>query len=182
MPISRYFHGHGEDVMRKMIKHYGADKGKQVFYAKANKSGQNPKVHGELEKDQEFESIRNKVLNFDPKMTLERSEHSPMEKEAKSQGSLSKKFTSEYLMGSSHKSHADGKPVTTDDMKMSDEHKRRRREIDDINSTAGRIKASIKYNHIHKMEHERAETRATNALKSHMAGKMASKYMTMKGY
>ena len=37
MPISRYFKGHGEEVMSNMTKEYGAKKGKQVFYATANK-------------------------------------------------------------------------------------------------------------------------------------------------
>ena len=37
MPISKYFKGHGEEVMSNMTKEYGAKKGKQVFYATANK-------------------------------------------------------------------------------------------------------------------------------------------------
>lgn len=42
MPISKYFKGHGEEVMSNMTKEYGAEKGKRVFYATANKKGQKP--------------------------------------------------------------------------------------------------------------------------------------------
>jgi len=42
MPVSRYFGGHGEEVLANMIKQYGAKKGKSVFYATANKQGQAP--------------------------------------------------------------------------------------------------------------------------------------------
>lgn len=37
MPISKYYHGHGEEVMKNMKKEYGDKKGESVFYAKANK-------------------------------------------------------------------------------------------------------------------------------------------------
>jgi len=37
MPISKYYGGHGSEVMSNMTKEYGAKKGKQVFYATANK-------------------------------------------------------------------------------------------------------------------------------------------------
>lgn len=37
MPINRYFKNHGEEVMSNMKKEYGPKKGKQVFYATANK-------------------------------------------------------------------------------------------------------------------------------------------------
>ena len=37
MPVSKYYSGHGQSVMRKMKKTYGAKKGKSVFYATANK-------------------------------------------------------------------------------------------------------------------------------------------------
>lgn len=40
MPLEKYFGGHGKEVMSKMKKKYGGDKGKQVFYATANKRGQ----------------------------------------------------------------------------------------------------------------------------------------------
>jgi len=36
MPLSKYFKGKGEQVMSDMQDRYGADKGKQVFYATAN--------------------------------------------------------------------------------------------------------------------------------------------------
>ena len=37
MPISKYFKGHGEEVMADMVRKHGAKKGKQIFYATANK-------------------------------------------------------------------------------------------------------------------------------------------------
>lgn len=39
MPLSKYYGGHGEEVMRKMKKKYGEEKGESVFYATANKRG-----------------------------------------------------------------------------------------------------------------------------------------------
>lgn len=39
MPLSRYFKGKGKQVMSDMQDRYGADKGKSVFYATANKQG-----------------------------------------------------------------------------------------------------------------------------------------------
>jgi len=36
-PLANYFGGGGEKVMQNMKKEYGADKGKKVFYATANK-------------------------------------------------------------------------------------------------------------------------------------------------
>lgn len=39
MPISKYYGGHGSEVMSKMKSKYGAKKGKSVFYATANKRG-----------------------------------------------------------------------------------------------------------------------------------------------
>lgn len=43
MPVNEYFKGKGSEVLAKMLKEYGAKKGKQVFYATANKQGQKPK-------------------------------------------------------------------------------------------------------------------------------------------
>ena len=43
MPVSKYFKGHGEEVMGAMTKEYGEKKGKEVFYATANKKGMKPK-------------------------------------------------------------------------------------------------------------------------------------------
>jgi hypothetical protein len=37
MPLSKYFKGSGEKVMKNMKKQYGEKKGEQVFYATANK-------------------------------------------------------------------------------------------------------------------------------------------------
>lgn len=42
MPVSEYFKGSGEKVMSDMKKRYGAKKGKQVFYATANKNKMKP--------------------------------------------------------------------------------------------------------------------------------------------
>jgi hypothetical protein len=36
MPLSKYYGGHGEEVMQKMIKKYGKKKGKKIFYATAH--------------------------------------------------------------------------------------------------------------------------------------------------
>ena len=38
MPLSKYFSGSGEKVMKNMKKEYGEEKGKRVFYATANKN------------------------------------------------------------------------------------------------------------------------------------------------
>ena len=46
MPISKYYGGHGKEVMDEMTKRYGKDKGKQVFYATENK--RKKKKHDEL--------------------------------------------------------------------------------------------------------------------------------------
>ena len=40
MPLEKYFGGHGPEVMRSMKKKHGEKKGKQIFYATANKRGQ----------------------------------------------------------------------------------------------------------------------------------------------
>ena len=37
MPISKYYKGHGEEVMASMKKEYGSKKGERVFYATKNK-------------------------------------------------------------------------------------------------------------------------------------------------
>ena len=42
MPLAKYFKGKGEEVMDDMQSRYGDKKGKSVFYATANKQGQNP--------------------------------------------------------------------------------------------------------------------------------------------
>jgi len=44
MPVSEYYKGHGLKVMESMLKQYGSKKGKQVFYATANKKGAKPKA------------------------------------------------------------------------------------------------------------------------------------------
>ena len=46
MPLSKYYKGHGEEVMRAMKKEYGEEKGERVFYATANKrKGLGPSEH-----------------------------------------------------------------------------------------------------------------------------------------
>ena len=40
MPISKYYGGHGSEVMNNMEREYGPDKGKRVFYATLNKRKQ----------------------------------------------------------------------------------------------------------------------------------------------
>ena len=42
MPLSKYYAGKGPKVMESMSKEYGPKKGKQVFYATANKMGVAP--------------------------------------------------------------------------------------------------------------------------------------------
>lgn len=51
MPVSKYFKGHGSEVMANMKKEYGGKKGESVFYATANKHDLKPsakvrKKHG----------------------------------------------------------------------------------------------------------------------------------------
>jgi hypothetical protein len=43
MPLSKYFGGGGEKVMKNMKKEYGEKKGKQVFYATSNKNKKHEK-------------------------------------------------------------------------------------------------------------------------------------------
>jgi len=42
MPIDKYYGGHGSKVMTSMMKEYGEKKGKNVFYATANKRNAKP--------------------------------------------------------------------------------------------------------------------------------------------
>ena len=37
MPIGKYYKGHGQEVLEKMIASYGKKKGTSVFYATSNK-------------------------------------------------------------------------------------------------------------------------------------------------
>lgn len=43
MPVSKYFGGHGSEVMSNMKSEYGDKKGKSVFYATANSRGERAK-------------------------------------------------------------------------------------------------------------------------------------------
>jgi len=42
VPISKYYKGHGSEVMSDMKARYGDKKGESVFYATANKRKMNP--------------------------------------------------------------------------------------------------------------------------------------------
>ena len=51
MPLSKYYSGHGSEVMTKMKKKYGKKKAKSVFYATSNKRTKHKgKVQTELRK------------------------------------------------------------------------------------------------------------------------------------
>lgn len=39
MPLNSYFKGDGAKVMRRLVKEYGPEKGKRMFYALAAKQG-----------------------------------------------------------------------------------------------------------------------------------------------
>lgn len=46
MPLSKYYGGRGEKVMKAMKKTYGEEKGERVFYATENKrKGAGPSSH-----------------------------------------------------------------------------------------------------------------------------------------
>lgn len=42
MPLSDYYRGKGEKVMREMKRRYGEGRGERIFYATANKRGLTP--------------------------------------------------------------------------------------------------------------------------------------------
>lgn len=43
MPIAKHYGGHGREVMGSMMKQYGKEAGKRVFYATENKRKMTPK-------------------------------------------------------------------------------------------------------------------------------------------
>jgi len=43
MPLSQYFKGDGKKILESFVKRYGAERGKRMFYATANKKGLAPK-------------------------------------------------------------------------------------------------------------------------------------------
>lgn len=43
MPISKYYKGSGDKVMKSMQERYGVEDGTRTFYATANKRGMKPK-------------------------------------------------------------------------------------------------------------------------------------------
>lgn len=47
MPIGRYFHGHGSEVLKSMKEQYGPEEGERIFYATANKRGEKPAMDAE---------------------------------------------------------------------------------------------------------------------------------------
>jgi hypothetical protein len=42
VPVSAYFKGHGSAVLADMIRRHGKKRGKEIFYATANKRGMTP--------------------------------------------------------------------------------------------------------------------------------------------
>jgi hypothetical protein len=63
VPLKGYFKGKGEEVMGDMKSQYGAKKGKEVFYATANKKKMAPKKKGKKRKgasslDAQMEGMR----------------------------------------------------------------------------------------------------------------------------
>jgi hypothetical protein len=54
MPISKYYGGHGEEVMRGMVKSQGEKAGEREFYATANAKGQKPARDGILHEAKEM--------------------------------------------------------------------------------------------------------------------------------
>lgn len=51
MPLSKYYGGHGEEVMRDMKERYGEERGEEIFYATENeKKGKKSKKHKEATK------------------------------------------------------------------------------------------------------------------------------------
>ena len=51
MPISKYFSGHGEEVMDRMKEEYGDKKGESVFYATSNKRKKSGKLTDHMEEE-----------------------------------------------------------------------------------------------------------------------------------
>ena len=43
MPLNAYFEGHGEQIMRDLVKKHGAKEAKRIVYATAKKKNQAPK-------------------------------------------------------------------------------------------------------------------------------------------
>lgn len=48
MPLSRYFGGHGAEVMRAMQSEHGQERGREVFYRTANKLKAKRSLKGRL--------------------------------------------------------------------------------------------------------------------------------------
>jgi hypothetical protein len=127
---------------------------KQAIAIALNKAGRgysrkNPKIHGEMEKEREVEVIKNKMMS------------------------------SNYLMGTAHKSHANAKPITSNDKVMSQEHKMRRAEVDQMHTTKGRLMASNKYNMLHAKEHMKAAVKTSQMIKAHDNGKFIDKFIKL---
>lgn len=82
MPVSKYFKGHGEKVMRSMKSQYGEKKGESVFYATANKMKKKTKQYGSGPFSKADEERGYKVLcdaNDLNKMDVDRVENIPSE-------------------------------------------------------------------------------------------------------
>jgi len=58
MPISEYYGGKGEQVMRKMKDEYGEKTGERVFYATENKRKARRRRKRVVRKDANFDKLR----------------------------------------------------------------------------------------------------------------------------
>lgn len=63
MPISKYFSGHGSEVMSNMKEEYGEKKGESVFYATANKRHEKPVADGGEESIEELKKVIRELSN-----------------------------------------------------------------------------------------------------------------------
>lgn len=72
MPLSKYYGGHGEKVMKNMVKEYGKDKGESVFYATANKRKKKDSEKGESKKHERSESKSQEKMETGPSSKLRR--------------------------------------------------------------------------------------------------------------
>jgi hypothetical protein len=162
----------------KLKKHYGANS--DIPYKIMNKLGfmrgnkttakgcaaeakhkSNPNVKGESTKEKEVDEIRRssikKNINGD---TI---------------NVKAKLFNTDNLMG--HHSHSDAKPISTQDKLMSDEHMRKRKEIDGISNTEARLKEAHKWNAQHEQDHKKARIKTKKLLDAHIAGKFLDHFI-----
>lgn len=74
MPVSKYYGGHGEEVMRDMKRRYGKKRGERVFYATANKHGKKPRGSGVFT-DEELKQGFRRIGGRDKIRLLNEMEH-----------------------------------------------------------------------------------------------------------